>query len=555
MTGPPRRGGGQRPTPSCGWKHDEMTRRMAVAVADPHVDVLGHCTRPVVVGRPTGVELTRADLHRMLEVRLRVVTLRPERLDPPKRLLRIALEIGCLVSIDTDATPPASWNGGLRLRTAADCGVAADRVINTRSAEDLLAWTAHRGGSDTAASTAVTSRFAVVHGRCDRSSSSAPSSSRCWSRPWRSTASSGCDGVLPRPPNRPPTTSSTRPTSAPPFRAGLTTAAASKSIPDSHQLLGCPAVALTNQTDLLAWDGVPTATRVQAALPDVLVASGRAKVIPDSTCEVHRPYFVIRSAVIVPIVVGDDVVGHVGRSLRLDTRPGLIRATTEVARWASTQVELAGLEVSGPVWPRPRCGRCGPIARFIFNAMTAIASFVRSEPRAARDLLLGSPTSPATSFRSRRPVHRRSPRSSLDRQAYLVPERARSASVSRSPSRSLPRCCRWRCLLCCSRWWRTPSATASRRSRVRGASRSWPPTPAEARITVEDDGVGMDTELVRSSLRRRNGDMGWPTSTSASAPSSAPTSVGRTPGAGTKVSLGFPSTAAGCGVMTRTATR
>ena len=40
---------------------------------------------------------------------------------------------------------------------------------------------------------------------------------------------------------------------APPFRAGLTTAAASKSIRVLHQLLGCPAVAITNETDLLAW--------------------------------------------------------------------------------------------------------------------------------------------------------------------------------------------------------------------------------------------------------------------------------------------------------------
>jgi putative hydrolase len=54
--------------------------------------------------------------------------------------------MGCLVSIDTDAHAPGQLDWQVYgCERAADCGVAAGRVINTRSADDLLAWTAHKG--------------------------------------------------------------------------------------------------------------------------------------------------------------------------------------------------------------------------------------------------------------------------------------------------------------------------------------------------------------------------------------------------------------------------
>ncbi len=131
-------------------ERDEMTRRMAVAVANPHVDVLGHCTGRLVVGRgrpesefdPELIFTACREYGTAVEINSR-----PERLDPPKRLLRMALEMGCLVSIDTDAHAPGQLEWQVYgCERAADCGVAPDRVINTRSAEDLLDWTAHKGG-------------------------------------------------------------------------------------------------------------------------------------------------------------------------------------------------------------------------------------------------------------------------------------------------------------------------------------------------------------------------------------------------------------------------
>jgi len=126
-----------------------MTQRMAVAVASPHVDILGHCTGRLVVGRGRPESEFDAELvfSTCRECGTAVeINSRPERLDPPKRLLRLALDMGCLVSIDTDAHAPGQLEWQVYgCERAADCGVPADRVINTKSADDLVAWAAAKG--------------------------------------------------------------------------------------------------------------------------------------------------------------------------------------------------------------------------------------------------------------------------------------------------------------------------------------------------------------------------------------------------------------------------
>jgi putative hydrolase len=71
------------------------------------------------------------------------INCRPERLDPPRPLLDLAIEYGCWFSIDSDAhaTGQLEWQPHGCDR-AAERGVPLDRIINTLSAEDLLAWTA-----------------------------------------------------------------------------------------------------------------------------------------------------------------------------------------------------------------------------------------------------------------------------------------------------------------------------------------------------------------------------------------------------------------------------
>jgi putative hydrolase len=123
-----------------------MTERMVLAVASPHVDVLGHCTNRKVVGKGRPPSVFDADIVFAACARFDTaveINCRPERQDPPEELLALALEWGCKVAIDTDAHAPGQleWQA-YGCDKAARLGVEADDVVNTMPADDLLAWTA-----------------------------------------------------------------------------------------------------------------------------------------------------------------------------------------------------------------------------------------------------------------------------------------------------------------------------------------------------------------------------------------------------------------------------
>jgi putative hydrolase len=113
-----------------------MTRRMIAAVRNPHTDVLGHCTGRIITGRgrPQSQFDAEAVFTACRESGVAVeINCRPERWDPPDDLLRLAVEIGCVFAIDTDAHAPGQldWLDGGCSR-AEQFGIGADRVINTR---------------------------------------------------------------------------------------------------------------------------------------------------------------------------------------------------------------------------------------------------------------------------------------------------------------------------------------------------------------------------------------------------------------------------------------
>jgi putative hydrolase len=123
----------------------EMTARMVAAIANPAVDILGHCTGRLVTGdRGTRPE-SDFDADEVFAACQRFgvaveINCRPERLDPPRRLLRRAVEHGCVFAIDTDAHAPGQldWQPYGCAR-AEECGVTPDRVLNTLPVTDLLA--------------------------------------------------------------------------------------------------------------------------------------------------------------------------------------------------------------------------------------------------------------------------------------------------------------------------------------------------------------------------------------------------------------------------------
>ncbi|GAA3231312.1 PHP domain-containing protein [Actinocorallia longicatena] len=126
-----------------------MTKRMVAAIADPRVNVLGHCTgRIVQAGGKRGGLRPESEFDAPLVFDACVaydvaveINSRPERQDPPKRLLRPAVEAGCRFSIDSDAHAPGQldWlpNGCDR---AARCAVTPEMIVNTLPVDDLLAW-------------------------------------------------------------------------------------------------------------------------------------------------------------------------------------------------------------------------------------------------------------------------------------------------------------------------------------------------------------------------------------------------------------------------------
>lgn len=123
-----------------------MTRRMLRAVANPHTDVLGHCTgRLVTGGRGTRAE-SKFDAEKVFTAcrdngTAVEINSRPERRDPPTRLLDLAIQIGCVFAIDTDSHAPGQLDFlGYGAQRALDAGLPADRIVNTWTADQLLQW-------------------------------------------------------------------------------------------------------------------------------------------------------------------------------------------------------------------------------------------------------------------------------------------------------------------------------------------------------------------------------------------------------------------------------
>lgn len=123
----------------------QMTRRMVAAIANPHTDVLGHCTGRYVTGR--GRPQSQFDAEIVFAACARFATAveinsRPERLDPPNELLALAVELGCRFAIDSDAHAPGQLEWlPYGADKAAETGVTIDRVVNSLSAVELLKWT------------------------------------------------------------------------------------------------------------------------------------------------------------------------------------------------------------------------------------------------------------------------------------------------------------------------------------------------------------------------------------------------------------------------------
>lgn len=125
---------------------EPMTKRMVAAVSNPRVNVLGHCTGRLVEGARGTRPQSEFDAHAVFEACAEngvavEINSRPERQDPPDELIAVALNAGCLFSLDSDAHAPGHLSlldyGAERAEKA---GVPAERIVTTWGVERLLAW-------------------------------------------------------------------------------------------------------------------------------------------------------------------------------------------------------------------------------------------------------------------------------------------------------------------------------------------------------------------------------------------------------------------------------
>ncbi|MBM0275885.1 sensor histidine kinase [Micromonospora tarensis] len=303
---------------------------------------------------------------------------------------------------------------------------------------------------------------------------------------------------------------------AEPLRAGLSEAGAAKAVRHLRALVGAVGLALTDADRLLALDGRGTHHGEQLlTAAQRTVDSGRSTVLGEQELRCDRVDCPIRGAVVAPLQGADGrVVGALVAIADSPPPPGLVQATLETAHWAGNQLALAELDSSRERLARAeiRALRAQISPHFIYNALTAIGSFVRTDPERARELILEFAEFTRYSFRAHGEFTTLAEElRSIDR--YLTIERARfgdrlQVRLQIAPE-VLPVTLPFLCLQPL-----VENAVRHGLSRKPGTgmvSIEARDAGAECHITVEDDGVGMDPTTLTAGiaeLARGAGDPG-----------------------------------------------
>jgi len=278
---------------------------------------------------------------------------------------------------------------------------------------------------------------------------------------------------------------------APALRAGLNMDSAASAVPHVKALLGPYTVAITDTAGPLAWDG---SARYRDAR-DLLATVLRSGTTQASTHTVVAP-LVIEGTVVGSILVHSD-----------EASAGLVRATTEVARWMSSQLELAELETSRTALMEAelRALRAQISPHFIYNSLAAIATFVRTDPERARELLLEFADFTRYSFRQHGEFTTLAEELRSIEQ-YLTLEKARFGDRLQVRTRIAPEVLSVRLPFLSIQ----PLVENAVRHGVEGAEGPGIVTVeatdagSECLISIEDDGVGSDPERIRAVLAGRS---------------------------------------------------
>ncbi|MGW0252736.1 sensor histidine kinase [Nocardia goodfellowii] len=174
-----------------------------------------------------------------------------------------------------------------------------------------------------------------------------------------------------------------------PLRGGLTDRSAQEAAPHLRELTGGEALAVADADGtLLAWDGPHS--ELAEYFTDAAkraVATERPVLVPGPGRAEHAG----RTLIAQPLLIENaGVAGALGVVTTGQPGPGRLGAVAEVARYACGQLELAELDASRARLDRAevRALRAQISPHFIYNALNTIASFVRTDPDRARELIL-----------------------------------------------------------------------------------------------------------------------------------------------------------------------
>lgn len=292
---------------------------------------------------------------------------------------------------------------------------------------------------------------------------------------------------------------------APPLRAGLTEESARRAARRLRSLLGTDALCLTDRERVLVWDGAGHhhGKDVMEHLK-VLLDNGRDTAFDSGCGDLDCP---LRWAVAVPLTVENRVLGALVAYAPRESAV-LARAAGEVARWVCVQLELAELDRSRTqlIEAEIKALRAQISPHFIFNSLAAIASFVRTDPEQARELLLEFADFTRYSFRRHGEFTTLADElHSIDQYLALVRARfgERLAVTLQVAPEVLPVALPFLCL--------QPLVENAVKHGLEGAvTRSRITISAldagsEAEVVIEDDGTGMDPERLRQILRGEGG--------------------------------------------------